>query len=155
MSKRILKGVAAVIDIYGEIHKVNEEAEVAIGKERGEKVVSNGLFGKVWIGSGIEKLGSMEIVFLVRIMGYIRYEDNTIRDGEEVMSVKEMAAATGLGYARLSEAIKGMCRDRVMGKHDTREIEYRGRRKVVYSVNPYVVCRGRVVNRKICDYFLG
>lgn len=155
MSKQTIEGIAAVVDNYGELHKLEESERVRIERERKDKVVDRGRFGKVWIGSGIEELGSMETVFLVRIMGYIRYDDNSIRDGEEVMSVKEMSEATGIGYARLSEAIRGMVKDRVMGKHDTAMVEYRGRRKVVYTVNPYIVCRGRMINKRVCEYYGG
>lgn len=118
------------------------------------KEVSNGkYFCKIWSASGIEKLGGMEIIFLIRIMVYVDASDNTIRLNGEVMTVKEMAEVTGIGYSRLSEAIKWMVERKVMGKHSTEVVKYVGRRKSVYSVNPYIICKSKMVNRRICDYY--
>ena len=133
----------------GSLYRVSES-------EKKEREVSNGkYFWKIWSVSGIEKLGNMEIVFLVRIMVYVDEKDNTIRKNGEAMTVKEMSEVTGLGYSRLSEAVKGMIEKKVMGRHSTEIVEYVGRRSVIYSVNPYIMCKGKMVNRKICDYYTG
>lgn len=133
----------------GSLYRVSES-------EKREREVSNGkYFWKIWSASGIEKLGNMEIVFLVRIMVYVDEKDNTIRKNGEAMTVKEMSEVTGLGYSRMSEAVKGMIEKKVMGRHSTEIVEYVGRRSVIYSVNPYIMCKGKMVNRKICDYYTG
>ena len=135
--------------IEGKICKVSEVVSTT-------KEVSNGsLFWRIWSGSGIEKLENMEIVFLIRIMSYVDHRDNTIRKNGEAMTVKEMADATGMGYSRLSETVKGMVEKRVMGKHSTDIVEYIGRRSIIYSVNPYIICKGKMVNRQICEYYTG
>lgn len=133
--------------INGRMYRVSEVTSTA-------KEVSNGYFWRVWSGSGIEKLENMEIVFLVRIMGYVEVKDNTIRKNGEAMTVKEMSEVTGVGYSRLSETVKGLVEKRVMGKHSTDIVEYIGRRSVIYSVNPYIVCKGKMVNKKICEYYI-
>lgn len=133
----------------GRMYKVSET-------ERGEKEVSNGkYFWKIWAISGIERLGNMEIVFLVRIMAYVEAKDNTIRMDGEAMTVKEMSEVTGIGYSRLSETVNGMVGKKVMGKHSTGIVEYVGRRKSIYSVNPYIICKGKMVNKRICEYYTG
>lgn len=150
--KQILRDVVEIIDGSGEIHRP-EKAKVTIETEQGSKAVDNGLFVKIWQNSEIEKLGSMEIVFLVRIAKYLDHRDNTIRLNGEAMTVKEMSEVAEIGYARLTETIKGMIEKKVMGKHSTEETEYRGRRKVIYSVNPNVICKGRMIDKRIIEYY--
>ena len=135
--------------IEGRICKVREVVSTT-------KEVSNGtLFWKIWAGSGIERLENMEIVFLIRIMTYVDARDNTIRRNGEAMNVKEMGEVTGIGYSRLSETVKSMVEKKVMGKHSTGIVEYIGRRSVIYSVNPYIICKGKMVNKKVCEYYTG
>ena len=152
--KRVRKDIVATIDVYGEIEEVGERAKLTIEERERKDVVpvKEGKFTKVW-DVDIE-LGWIETVFLVRIRKWVWYEDNTIREKGEPMTVKEMAGVTGVGYARLSEGIKGMIKRGIMGVHDAGIIEgYRGRRKRVYSVNPMIMCRGAVVRKEIVDYY--
>lgn len=133
----------------GRMYKVSET-------EKKESEVSNGkYFWKIWAVSGIGNLENMEIVFLIRIMSYVNEKDNTIRMKGEAMTVREMSDVTGLGYSRLSEAVKTMVEKKVLGKHSTDMLEYAGRRSIIYSVNPYIMCKSKMVNRKICEYYTG
>lgn len=150
-------------DIEGSIWCNVETGEMVEGRicrvsevDSASKEVSNGkFFWKIWSGSGIERLENMEIVFLIRIMPYVEVKDNTIRRDGEVMTVKEMSEVTGVGYSRLSETVKGMVEKKVMGKHSTEIVEYVGRRGSVYSVNPYIICKGKMVSKRICEYYTG
>ena len=92
---------------------------------------------------------------MIKIMKYVDHRDNTIRMNSEVMTVKEMASVTGREYTRLSKLVKGLVERKVMGRHSTDIIEYAGRRKTVYSINPYIVCKGRMINKQVRDYFIG
>ena len=148
----VYHGIIEATDRNGEIHtfkngKLTEEKESTTGQ------VSNGLFFKGWLGSGLERLEDSEISFLIRIMRYVDYKDNTIRKNGEVMTVKEMSEAIGKEYTRLSRMVNGLVEKRVMGKHSTEIVEYVGRRKTVYTVNPYILCRGKMVNLKVRDYY--
>jgi hypothetical protein len=134
--------------------KLNEERDrVTVDGDSKSKKVTNGLFSKVWVTGGLDKLGNMEIAFLIRIMKYVDHRDNTIRNDGEAMTVKEMSEVTGIGYARLSEAVKGMVEMKVMGKHSTGIVDYIGRRSVIYSVNPCVICKGTMIDKRICSYY--
>lgn len=150
--KRVYRDVAEIVENSGEIHRPSG-AKVTIETESTEGVVDNGYFCKLWLNSGIETLEDSEISFLVKISQYLDYRDNTIRREGEVMTVKEMAEVTGREYTRLSKMVKGMCERKIMGKHSTEMVEYLGRRSVVYSVNPYVICRGRMINKRVRTYY--
>lgn len=152
--KQVYRGIQAVVDENGEIHEV-DGVKVTVQTEREDAPVENGMFFKVWVESGIEGLDDAEIGFLVRIMKYVDHKDNTIRLNGEVMTVKEMAEVTGRGYARLSTMVKELVEKKVMGKHSTEIVEYKGRRSIVYSINPYVFCKGKMINKQVRDYFIG
>lgn len=152
--KRVRKDIVATIDVYGEIESVNQTQKLIIEEKGREEVVpvKGGKFTKVY-DVDIE-LGWIETVFLVRIRKRVWYEDNTIREKGEPMTIKEMAVVTGVGYARLSEGIKGMIKRGIMGVHDAGIVEgYKGRRKRVYSINPMIMSRGSVVRKEIVDYY--
>lgn len=154
--KRIYRNVDVVDRETGDV--LNERGErVEVGeKEEAEGAVRNGLFCKVWKEGAeeISELEDMEIVFLGRIMRYVWYEDNTIRQGNEPMNVKEMAEATKISYARLSERIKDLIKRRVVGKHDSSVMKgYKGRRGIVYTINPYIYCKGVMIPKEIKRYF--
>lgn len=148
------RGIVEAVDKNGEIFRP-KNGKLTEEEESGKKQISNGLFYKVWQESGLERLDDAEIGFLVRIMKYVDYRDNTIRLGEEVMTVKEMAEVTGREYTRLSKLVKGLVERKVMGKHSTEIVEYVGRRGTVYTVNPYIMCKGRMLNEKIKSYYVG
>lgn len=150
--KRIIRDVIEIVDGNGEIHRP-ENARVTVETESETGQVSNGLFCKVWMESGIERLEDVEIGFLVRIMKYVDHRDNTIRKNGEVMTVKEMAGELGKEYTRLSRMVSSLVEKRVMGKHSTEIVEYVGRRKTVYSINPYIMCRGKMVNKRIKEFY--
>lgn len=150
----MVRGIVEATDENGVIYRPNNGV-LTEDVNSGKKQISNGLFYKVWQGSGIEKLEDTEIGFLVRIMKYVDHRDNTIRFREEVMTVKEMAEATGREYTRLSKMVKGLLERKVMGKHSTEIVEYVGRRKAVYTVNPYIMCKGRMLNEKVKEYYIG
>ena len=134
--------------------KLNEERDrVTVDGDSKSKRVSNGLFSKVWVTGGLDRLGNMEIAFLIRIMKYVDHKDNTIRIDGEAMTVKEMADVTGMSYSRLAGSVRGMVEMKVMGKHSTDEVEYIGRRSVIYSVNPCVICKGTMIDKRICAYY--
>lgn len=147
--------IVALVDKEGELIETEGAKVVVRDSEDDRKAVRGGLFCKVWLG-GIERLEKSEIVFLVRIMEYLWYEDNTIRLDGEAMSVKEMAKATGIGYARLSESVRELIGKRVMGEHSVGIMKgYRGRRKRVYSVNPFVMCKGVMISKEVVDFYEG
>lgn len=151
--KHIIHKVVEITDAYGVIHPVDLESKVSVDTGSMESEVSNGYFCKLWTDSGVDGLEDVEIAFLVRISKYIDHRDNTIRMKDEVMTVKEMAEVVGREYTRLSKMVKGLCEKRVMGKHSTEIIEYSGRRGTVYTVNPYVICRGRMINKRVKSYY--
>lgn len=148
----MIRGIVEATDKNGEIHKF-ENGKITEQKKRDTGQVSNGHFFKGWLDSGIETLEDGEISFLIRIMRYVDYTDNTIRLNGEVMTVKEMSVALGKEYTRLSRMVNGLVEKKVMGKHSTEIVQYAGRRKTVYSVNPYILCRGRMLNLKVRDYY--
>lgn len=150
--KQVYRNIQAVVDENGELHRI-DGVKVTVQTQREEAVVENGVFFKGWIEGGIEKLDDGEIGFLVKLMRYLDHRDNTIRLNGEVMTVREMAEVTGRGYARLSTMVRGLVERKVMGKHSTDIVEYNGRRSVVYSVNPYVMCKGKVINKQVRDYY--
>ena len=152
MSKRVYRNIKEIVEETGVFHRA-EGAKVTVETESTEKVVDSGYFCKLWLESGIETLEDAEIGFLVRIGRYLDYRDNTIRKNGEVMTVREMADVTGREYTRLSRIVKGLIEKRVMGKHSTEIVEYTGRRKTVYTINPYVMCRGRMVNKRVRSYY--
>ena len=149
--KRVYRGIKGVVDGEGKTHEV-DGVKVTVQTEEDEAVVENGLFFKGWL-EGMDFLEDVEIVFLIRIMKYVDHKDNTIRNKGEVMTVKEMAEKTGKEYTRLSRMVKELVEKKVMGKNSTETVEYAGRRRVVYSVNPYVFCRGRMINKEIREYY--
>lgn len=151
--KRVHRDIVGLTDIYGEIHAVEEGTEIAEYRKSDVGEVSNGLFFKGWLSSGVERLDDTEIGFLVRIMRYLEHSDNTIRMDNEVMSVKEMAAVTGREYTRLSRLVNCLVEKRVMGRHSTEMVKYTGRRKTVYTVNPYIFCKGKMINKRVIEYY--
>ena len=152
--RRVYRNIKEIVEDTGEFHRPSG-AKVTVETESVEGVVNNGYFCKMWLNSGIERLEDSEISFLVKISQYLDYRDNTIRREDEVMTVKEMAEVTGREYTRLSKMVKVMCERKIMGKHSTKIVEYLGRRTVVYSVNPYVICRGRMINKRVRTYYNG
>lgn len=152
--KQVYRGVQALVDGNGELHEV-DGIKVTVQTQREDAPVENGTFFKVWVESGVEGLEDAEIGFLVRIMKYVDHRDNTIRKDGEVMTVREMAEVMGREYTRFSKMVKGLLERKVMGKHSTEIVEYKGRRSVVYSINPYVACKGRMLNKQVRDYFAG
>lgn len=150
--KQVYRNIRGVVDDNGVLHEV-DGVKVTVQTQREDALVENGVFFKGWIESGVEKLDDGEIGFLVRIMKYLDHRDNTIRQNGEVMTVKEMSEVTGRGYARLSTMVKELVEKKVMGKHSTSDVEYNGRRSVVYSVNPYIFCKGKMINKRVRDYY--
>ena len=142
-----------MVDKYGEAHPVDDGTKVTMATESTLMEVSGGLFNKMWADSGIEKLEDAEIGFLVKIIRYVRATDNTIRLKDEVMTVKEMAKVTGKEYTRLSRLVSELIEKKVMGKHSTEIVEYSGRRKTVYTVNPYILCKSKMVNKRVVEYY--
>lgn len=149
----IYRGIVEATDKNGEIHTF-KNGRLTEEKDSTTSQVSNGLFFKGWMDSGIERLGDNEIAFLIRIMKYVDHRDNTIRQKGEVMTVKEMAVALGKEYTRLSRMVNGLVEKKVMGKHSTEIVEYVGRRKTVYSVNPYILCKGKMLNKQIKEFYI-
>ena len=139
-----------MIDANGELHET-EQKKITIGEED-NRTVNGGKFCKLWIGS-MENLGFTETTFLVRIARYVCCEDNTIRRDGEVMTIKEMADVTKLGYSRLVGVVNGLIEQKIMGKHDTSIVKYSGRRKYVYSVNPFVYCKLNAIDKNIVQYY--
>lgn len=146
------KKIKAYIDEDGEMYLSN--GKVKIEEEGDREAVTEGLFFKGWIGRGLEDLSEKEIGLLVKVMKYVRYEDNLIVDKGEPLTKTEISKLTGVGYERVVDVIKGLISKGVMYQHEIDMMEgYKGRRKSVYSINPYIMCRGKMIKKDICRFY--
>lgn len=141
--------IKAYIDEDGEMHLTN--GKVRVEEEGDREAVTEGLFFKGWIGRGLEDLSEKEIGLLVKVMKYVSYEDNLIVDKGEPLTKAEIAKLTGIGYERTVGIIKGLISKGIMYRHEIKVMEgYKGRRTGVYSINPYIMCRGKMIKKEIC-----
>lgn len=166
MKKRTVIEGAKLVDKYGEIYEVGEGSKVVIETKVEDKkpvIFKKGVeFVKVFKGV-MRKLGkeltASELSFLVMILEYVSYEDCVVRKGGhgngEVMSLAEIAEAVGIEYTRASRIVSSLERKGVMGHHVTGSIlsGYKGVRNKVYTVNPYICCKGSTVNRAVYEFY--
>lgn len=71
------------------------------------------------------------------------------------MGVKDIAKELGMEEGKVYRLISSLERKGVMGHHVTGSIlkGYEGKMKKVYTVNPFIYCRGVRVNREIYDFY--
>ena len=106
----------------------------------------------------LERLTPTEITMAIGLIPYVSYFDCCIRVGGkgEVMSAQDIAKELGMDDAKVYRLIKSLEEKGVMGHHATGSIlsGYEGKIRKVYTVNPFIYCRGKKVNRSVYDFYL-
>lgn len=154
--RRRYRNVDIVDRDTGEVVNEGREMPVEEVEENEREAVRDGKFGKIWEAGMEEELEEKEIVIVWRLMKYVYYDDNTIRKEGEAMNVKEMAEVTGVSYARLSEWIDKLIKRRIIGIFSSKVMKgYKGRRKLVYVINPHIFCKAVMIPKEIMRYFSG
>lgn len=106
----------------------------------------------------VEVLTPTEITMVIGLVPYVSYEDCCLRENGrgEVMSAQDIARALEMDDAKVYRLIKSLEEKGVMGHHITGSIldGYKGRVRKVYTVNPFIYCRGKRVNRAVYDFYL-
>lgn len=105
----------------------------------------------------LKELTPTEIVMVIGLAQFVSYEDCCIRIGGrgEVMSAQDIAKALEMDDAKVYRLIKSLEKKGVMGHHITGSIleGYEGKAKKVYTVNPFIYCKGRRVNKAVYDFY--
>ncbi len=105
----------------------------------------------------IKELTPTEIAMVIGLAQFVSYEDCCIREGGrgEVMSAQDIAKAMDMDDAKVYRLIKSLEEKGVMGHHVTGSIlkGYEGKMKKVYTVNPFIYCKGKRVNRAVYDFY--
>lgn len=138
-----------------------EKIEDAFRKTREDTVALKGVtFTKLSIVGArkmLEVLTPTEITMVIGLAPYVSYVDCCIRAGGrgEVMSAQDIAKALEMDDAKVYRLIKSLEEKGVMGHHATGSIlnGYEGKVRKVYTVNPYIYCRGKKVNRAVYDFY--
>lgn len=146
--------------LNGETHEAYTEA--VRDKREPVEFREGGKFMKVF-NNVLHELGRRltpsELSFLILILEYVSYNDCVIREGGrangEVMGLQEMAEATEMEYTRVTRIVGQLERKGVMGHHVTGSIlrGYEGKARKVYTVNPYIVCKGKYVNGVVVEFY--
>lgn len=138
-----------------------ERIKDAYRKKREDAVPLKGVvFTKLSISGAkrmVEVLTPTEIAMVIGLAPYVSYTDCCIRVGGrgEVMSAQDIAKALEMDDAKVYRLIKSLEEKGVMGHHVTGSIlkGYEGKVKKVYTVNPYIYCRGEKVNKVVYDFY--
>ncbi len=147
----------------GEIYEVGEGEKFTKEKKvepSNDVPLGRRMFMKLFI-SAAERMGeiltSKEIVMVMRLAPYVSYTDCILRmNGRgEVMDVGDIAKALGMEKKNTYRIVSSLEKKGVMGHHVTGSIlpEYKGKARKVYTVNPFIYCKGQYVNRAVYEYY--
>lgn len=132
--------------------KVENETPVPMKKERQFMKIFLDAAGKI-----ARELSATEVKMVVGLMPYVSYEDCCIReDGYgEVMDIAGIAEALGEDKKKVYRVVASLEKKGVMGHHVTGSIlkGYKGQLRKVYTVNPFIYCRGKQINRVVYEYY--
>ncbi len=159
--------IAFVVDKYGEIHEqkgtdgriILEEYEY-VDEDIVFKKESN--FVKLYddmVPKLLDKLSPTEIAFVLGLIPYVSYGDCVLRKtrhgNSDVVTTKELSELMKIEYPTVRRLIASLEKKGVMGHHETGTIlkGYEGKKKRVYTVNPYIYFRGVLVNKTVYDYY--
>lgn len=105
----------------------------------------------------LEILTPTEITMVIGLVPYVSYTDCCLRrnGSGEVMNAQDIAKALEMDDAKVYRLIKSLEEKGVMGHHATGSIlkGYEGRVRKVYTVNPFIYCRGEKVNKTVYDFY--
>ena len=156
-SRELMDVETGEIIYVGDGEKLVKERQVASEKPAIMKRMG---FMKIFLdaaGKIARELSATEIKMIVGLMPYVSYEDCCIRwDGYgEVMDVEDIAEALGEDKKKVYRVIASLEKKGVMGHHVTGSIlkGYKGKLRKVYTVNPFVCCRGTKINRAVYEYY--
>lgn len=128
----------------------SEESPAKIGRD----------FMKLFISSAekmYKELTPAEIVMVMRLAQFVSYTDCVLRKNGrgEVMGVTDVAEVLELDKSYVYRIFGSLEKKGVIGHHVTGSIlkEYSGRARKVYTVNPFIYCKGEYVNRAVYDYY--
>ena len=163
--RTVFNGDSVVVDSYGEIHEPPDKSRIVIETYEEEDTVlfkKEDGFVKVFddiIPKLLEELTPSELKVVIALMPYVSYTDCVIRTSKhgnsDIMSMKQIAEAVHMEYANATRVMSSLAKKGVVGLHSTGSIlkNYKGKKNKVYTVNPYIYCRGIRVNRAVYDFY--
>ena len=117
-------------------------------------------FMKVYLDAAkkmARELTGTEMAMVIGLMPYVSYTDCCIRVGGvgEVMDIDDIANALEMDKKKVYRLISSLEKKGVMGHHVTGSIlkGYEGKVRKVYTVNPFIYCKGKRVNKAVYDFY--
>jgi len=144
------------IDTYGEgdkiVHKEQSEhlQKYITNFNKGESFVK--VFDKYIPVLG-KKLTNPEFGIVMRLIPYVSYQDNVLRNNKKVLTIQEISELMDMKYDYGRKIIASLIKKGVLGIHKTGCID---KPKVMIKTivaNPYIFVRGIEINRVVAGLF--
>lgn len=140
-----------------------EEGERLL-KEKKTKPQTINVRGNKFMKLNIEATAKMyreltptEITMVMGLVRFVSYTDCCLRiDGRgELMDANDISRELGLDKRKTYRLLASLEKKGVIGYHITGSIltRYKGKLRKVYTVNPFIYCRGRKVNASVYEYY--
>lgn len=100
-----------------------------------------------------QKLTNPELGIVMRLLPYISYQDNILRNNKKVLTTQEISELLGMKYDYTRKIISSLIKKGVLGVHKTGCID---KPKVLIKTlvaNPYIFVRGTEINRIVAGLF--
>lgn len=93
-----------------------------------------------------EEMENGEYAFLMRLIAYVSYKDNCVKNGRHPMSIDEISRVFRMGRSRTSELVNKLVQ---------MDILYKGKNSREYQLfmNPWIACRGNRCNKVLSTMF--
>lgn len=103
-----------------------------------------------------KELTPTEIAMVLGLAPYVSYTDCCLRHKTgELMDANDIATELGIEKRKAYRLLSSLEKKGVIGYHVTGSIlkGYEGKLRKVYTVNPFIFCRGVQVNRSVYEYY--
>ena len=135
---------------------LEEAANNTSEDEREVNFCNDDYFQKIFKHVGItlyKELSHPEVALLILLQDFLCYGDCALRMGGRrngnYLSIEDISKISGFSMDRVRKIIYSLRDKEVMGIHDRED----SKQKKWYSINPFIICKGNKVKKKMIDYY--